>query len=93
MIFDDKLKEFGDKIQNAMEAIDTIVRYPQHLRDVKFEDIGPASVFNEDIKTLRFEITYLDAPEIKGARKGKLEEYEKELEAELAKLKKAKEGL
>ena len=94
MIYEeDKLKDMGDKIQSAMEAIDTIVRFPQHLKNVKFEDGADKSVFNENVRTLKFELSYVDAPEIKSARKNKLDEYEQELEAELVKLRKAKEGL
>ena len=94
MIFEeDKLREMGEKIQTAMEAIDTIVRFPQYLKDVKFEDANDKSVFKEGVRTIKFELTYQDAKEIKDARKGKLEEYEKELYAELDKLKAAKEGL
>lgn len=93
MLDEEKLREMGEKIQSAMEAIDTIVRFPQHLKDVKFDDANDKSVFKEGVRTLKFELTYLDAPEIKNARKGKLEEYEKELYAELDKLKAAKEGL
>lgn len=96
MIFEgnqDKLQEMGDKIQSAMEAIDTIVRFPQHLQDVKFSDEKVKSAFEENSRTLRFELVYIDSPEIKSARKKRLDDYEKELEEELAKLKKAKEGL
>jgi hypothetical protein len=94
VIFDEnKLQEMGAKIQSAMELIDTVVRFPQYLRDVVFIDDIPKSVFNENLKTITFRVTYVNAPEIKEARKNKIEEYEKELEAELAKIKAEKEVL
>ena len=89
-----RMEEIGMKLERAMQDVNIIVQHPEEIRIVTYEtseDSG--TVFEKDgLKFIMLKIEYNDKRGlIAKEKRGLLEGAEKELMAELEKIKKEKE--
>jgi len=89
-----RMQEIGMKLERAMQDINIIVNHPEVIKDVKYEtseDTG--MIFQKETPSfIMLKIEYDDTDgEVTKEKKGLLIDAEKELMAELEKIKKEKE--
>jgi len=93
-----RLMQLGRTLEDALGTVNTIVRYPELIIDVKFTD-GVEDEKHEVFKTegtnkvLTLKIFYEDDGRIAASKKQQLDEMEANLERELEEIKKSKSKL